>query len=42
MRKLKHENLVRLYEVHESNNSIYFVIDLLRGGELLNRIKAKG
>ncbi len=42
MRKFQHENLVRLYEVYETSNSIYFVLDVLKGGELLNRVKQKG
>lgn len=37
MRKLSgRKNLLQLYEVYESKNSIYFVVDLLEGGELLD------
>lgn len=32
---------MHLYEVYETVNSIYFVVDILSGGELLNRIKEK-
>lgn len=39
MRKLSHENLVKLYEVYETMNSIYFVLDMVKGGELLNRVR---
>ena len=39
MRHLDHENLVHLYEVHETENSLYFVIDIVSGGELMNRVK---
>lgn len=42
MRKLNHPNIVKLYEVHETVNSIYFVIDLIEGGELLNRVRETG
>lgn len=42
MRKFNQENLVNLYEVYETVNSIYFVIDILSGGELLHRVKLKG
>lgn len=31
-----------MYEVYETTNSIYFVVDLLNGGELLHRIREKG
>lgn len=38
MQKLKHEFVMNLEEVHESKNSIYLVLELLEGGELLNYI----
>ena len=38
MQKLKHEFIMNLEEVHESKNSIYLVLELLEGGELLNYI----
>lgn len=34
--------MLRLYEIYETVNSIYFVIDVLYGGELLNRVREKG
>lgn len=43
MKELTHENVMRLYEVHESQNSIYLILELLEGGELLDYIsKNKG
>ncbi|CAD8120685.1 unnamed protein product [Paramecium sonneborni] len=39
MRRLNQENLVHLHEAYETQNSIYFVMDLLQGGELLTRAK---
>jgi serine/threonine protein kinase len=43
MKDLNHENLMHLYEVHESQNSVYLVLELLEGGELLDQItKNKG
>jgi serine/threonine protein kinase len=36
MRSLDSEFCLRLYETYETTNSVYFVIDLLSGGELLN------
>ncbi|CAK80477.1 unnamed protein product (macronuclear) [Paramecium tetraurelia] len=41
MRRLNQENLVRLHEVYETQNSIYFVLDILKGGELLSRVKSQ-
>ena len=42
MRNLRNENLISLYEVYETVNSIYFVVDILSGGELLHRVRDKG
>jgi len=42
MRLLNHPYLLKLYETHETTNSIYFVIDIISGGELLKVIKDKG
>lgn len=35
-----HENIVSLFSVHEDQTSVYMVMDLLHGGELLDRILA--
>jgi len=42
MRRLEHENIINLYEVYESDNHIYLVVELLNGGELFDRISRKG
>ena len=42
MRYLDNDHLIRLYEVYETTNSIYFVVSLLNGGELLHRVREKG
>ena len=43
MKELTNDNIMRLYEVHESQNSIYLILELLEGGELLDYIsKHKG
>lgn len=41
MRKCQHPNLLKLYEVYESENSIYFVLEMLEGGELFARLASK-
>ena len=41
MRKFSHKNLMRLFEVYESENSIYVSVELLEGGQLYDKIKAK-
>ncbi|CAK65432.1 unnamed protein product (macronuclear) [Paramecium tetraurelia] len=42
MRRLNHSNIVRLHEVHETANSVYFVVDIVAGGELLQRVRETG
>lgn len=32
---------MRLYEVFESENSLYIVVELLEGGQLYDKVKAK-
>ncbi len=32
---------MKLYEVYESQNSIYLSVELLEGGQLYDKIKAK-
>lgn len=39
MKKLDHPNILKIYEVYETIHSIYLVIDLLEGGELLKKVK---
>ncbi len=39
MKRLDHSNILKIYEVYETIHSIYLVIDLLEGGELLKRVK---
>ena len=41
MQKLKHSYIMNLEEIHESKNSVYLVLELLEGGELLNYISSK-
>jgi len=39
MRSYNSPYLLKLFEVHESANSVYFIIELVEGGELLDRVK---
>ena len=41
MKELNHPNTMKLEEIHESQNSIYLIVELLEGGELLNTIVDK-
>lgn len=41
LRDMDHPNLIKLYEVHETDNSIYLVMELLRGGEISNLSKPR-
>jgi len=42
MQRMEHSNIIQLYEVHESKNSIYLVIEYLTGGELFQKISDAG
>ncbi|CAD8141229.1 unnamed protein product [Paramecium pentaurelia] len=42
MRKFNHPNILKLHEVHETANSVYFVVDIVAGGELLQRVRETG
>ncbi|KAG8189657.1 hypothetical protein JTE90_018505 [Oedothorax gibbosus] len=37
----QHSNIVTLYDVYEDANSVYLVMELLQGGELLDKILSK-
>lgn len=41
MRKINHKNVIKLFEVYETTHSIYLVIELIKGGELMKKIKEK-
>lgn len=41
LRKMKHENVITLYEVFETVNELYIVMERAEGGELFDRIKAQ-
>jgi len=41
MRALNQKNCMKLHEVFESENSLYIVVELLEGGQLYDKVKAK-
>ena len=41
MKKINHKNLLKLYQVYETKHSIYLVLEVLKGGELIKKIKEK-
>ena len=41
MRKLEHQNLIKLHEVYETQNSLYVGMELLEGGSLYDLLKNK-
>jgi len=41
MRSLDHTNLLKLHRVYESEDSVYLVMDYIKGGDLLERIQSK-
>jgi len=42
LRAVDHENIIKLYEVYESDRYIHLIFEYLEGGELFERIKDKG
>lgn len=39
MRKMDHANVIKMYEVFESESELYIVMEVCAGGELFDRIK---
>ncbi|KAK9670406.1 hypothetical protein RND81_13G199900 [Saponaria officinalis] len=37
-----HDNLIKIYDAFEDNENVYIVMELCRGGELLDRILSRG
>jgi len=42
LRKIKHPNIVQLYEIYDCTDKLYLVMELVTGGELFDRIVEKG
>ena len=40
MREMDHDNIIKLREVYETDNSLYMVMDLINGGQLLSILKS--
>ena len=39
LRKLDHPNVIKLYEVYETPNYIFFIMELIIGGDIISAIK---
>lgn len=39
MRLIDHHNILKLYEVCETENSLYMIMDLVQGGSLIEKIR---
>ena len=39
MRKFNHPNIMKLYGVYETDNSIYVIMEILEGRQLFERLK---
>jgi serine/threonine protein kinase len=42
LRRMNHDNVIRMYECYESKKYIHLLLPYLEGGELFDRIKSKG
>lgn len=42
LRKLKHPNIIHLEDIHDTPDVMYIILELMKGGELFDRIKNNG
>jgi len=42
LRKIRHPNVLQLYEIFESGNNIHLILEHLNGKELFDQIKERG
>lgn len=40
--RLRHNNIVQLYDTYDEKHYVYLIMELVTGGELFDRIVAKG
>ena len=40
--KLEHPNIIRIYDIFKENNTIYYVMDYIDGGNLKDMVKSRG
>lgn len=40
-KQVSHANIIKIYEIYESEHSIYLILDLVQGGDLLQKLKTK-
>ena len=40
-KQLDHPNIIKIYEVYETEHSIYLIMDLITGGDLLQKLNKK-
>jgi len=42
MKKLQHKNIVQLYDIYETSNELFLVLEFIPGGELFDQIVERG
>ena len=42
LKRVRHANVIQLYEMYEIDNKIYLVMELVTGGELFDEIVGRG
>ncbi len=42
MRELSHPNIITLFEIYEEEDNVHLILEYLKGGELFDKIVAKG
>lgn len=41
MKELEHPNIIKFFEIHETQNSLYLVMEVLKGGEIFDLANGK-
>ncbi len=42
LRQVNHKNIIATQDIYENENYVFFVQELLKGGELMNKLKTIG